>query len=507
MVKESSPSRKKDVWPQFPEQPLVDAPAVTPASAGTPASGGAAPPSGADSPNPPDAELEESSKLSPQQEKLTLIARVAAALAAAAALGFAAFAAGLGLLAVCLYAIGLLLIFSRFMLSIWIRPLRCTRELSADVVEIGTPVHVTTVINNSAPWPILWMYAEDSLPTGFARQGVTRRLLFLPPRRSFHLTYMISLTRRGCHQIGPLITETGDVFGLFRKSTIHPDLDYVTVLPGYDVLEQVRLGEPRKLGDLTSMRSIFEDPTRLRGIREYRRGDPLNRIHWKSSARHGALRTKIFDPIIELAATVVLDFHADSWKTSRGNREGFRVEDEGAELACTICNYLAEGNWKFGLLSNGRDPLGLPGITLAQARASESLREALDAARRPRKDSRLAPLFIPARSSMEQFRIVRENIGRIALSDGLPIGSLLLDTLPHINREQALVLVTGDISEETQTAILRARELGYRAMVFLVGNIQAHDRVMPAFLGAGVELFSMDSNWRLREIATGRRYA
>src|SRR5439155_1591409 len=44
--------------------------------------------------------------------------------------------------------------------------------------------------------------------------------------------------------------------------------------------------------ELRSARSGNE----LFGVREYRRGDPLRRIHWRSSARHGRLAVREFEP-------------------------------------------------------------------------------------------------------------------------------------------------------------------------------------------------------------------
>ena len=416
-----------------------------------------------------------------------------------------AYAFDLGLIAACGYAILLVVLISRAMLYFWQRPLRIERVLSGEVLELGETLHVTLRLENPAPWPILWLYAEEVLPRGFARQGTTRRLLFLAPGQTFHLTYAIMLTRRGCHQIGPLVTESGDVFGLFRRSRIDPRIDYVTVLPNYDLIEEVQFGSPRKLGELAAVRSLFEDVTRLRGIREYRRGDPLNRIHWKTTARRNLLHTKIFDPVVEAAGLVVLDFHKESWAEARSNREGFPVEDEAVEFACTVARYLTDGGWSAGLLSNGRDPLGLAGMTLAQARATDSLGDAMTAARRSRSDQRLEPLYIPPRRGVEQFMVIRENLGRVALSSGLTLSQLLSDQMPHISRGNVMVLITGAMPRESVTAVLRARELGYRVMVFVLGNPADHDAALAVCLAAGIEMFSLDGNWRMRELATGRR--
>ena len=410
-----------------------------------------------------------------------------------------------GILAICFYALFILLVVSRLMTLLWLRPLQCERELSDDAVAVGETVKVLVKLRNPSFWPILWMYVEETLPAKMPAGGTTKRLLFLPPRRSFHLHYSLTLTRRGCHQLGPLILESGDVFGLFRKCWIVPRLGFVTAVPPYRVIEEFQVGQQRHLGDLFAERSIFEDPTRIRGIREYRRGDSLRRIHWKCSAHRAQLLSKEYDSVLEAGATVVLDSHRDSWAAARPTDPAKPSHEKAIEIACTICRYLCDGGWKVGFFSNGRDPLGLPGITVAQARATDSLGEALRAASRRRRDDRLAPVSIRARRSPDQFSVIHENLGRIELSDGLPIETLLMGELPYIDRQQVLVVLTGRVNESFIVGMLRARELGYRMMVFVVDNNQAHDAAFEAFVPCGIEVFNMDAEWRLKEIATGRR--
>jgi len=414
-----------------------------------------------------------------------------------------------GIVAICFYAFFILLIVSRLMAQLWLRPLHCERELSDDVVRVGETVKVIVRLRNPSPWPILWIYAEETLPAKTPTEGTTKRLLFLPPGRSFHLHYSLTPTRRGCHRIGPLVLESGDVFGLFRKCRILPRVDFVTAVPPYRIIEEFQVGQRRYLGDLAAQRSLFEDPTRIRGIRDYRRGDSLRRIHWKCSAHRARLCSKVYDSVIEAGATVVLDFHKDSWTAARSPRptESLKpTHEEAIETACTICRYLSDGGWQVGFFSNGRDPLGLPGITIAQARAADSLGEAQRAALERRRDDRLEPIAIRARRSPDQFSIIHENLGRIELSDGLPIELLLMGELPYIDRQQVLVVLTGRVTESFIAGILRARELGYRIMVFVVRNNEAHDVAFEAFVPSGIEVFNMDADWRLKEIATGRRF-
>jgi uncharacterized protein (DUF58 family) len=415
-----------------------------------------------------------------------------------------------GPLAACVYALALVLAAGRAMTWLWTGPLAVERELSQDVLNLGDSVRVTVRIRNLRWWPVPWLYAEETLPAEFPKQGTTKRLLLLPPRRAFHLTYQLTPTRRGCHQLGPLVVETGDVFGLFKRCRVHPRRDFVTVLPNYQLIEEFEVGRVRRLGNMTARRSLFEDPTRLAGVREYRRGDPLNHIHWRSSARLGALTgqlaTRVFEPVTEAGATIVLDFHQRSWAGLRPPRPHWPAEEMAVEVAASLARYLADGGWKVGLLSNGRDPLGLPGVTMAQARATETLGEAQRAAHGGRRDERLAPLVIPARRGPEQFALIHENLGRLALSDGLPLEQALWEDLSHIEREQVLAVIAGRVDDGLIGALLSVRALGYRILLMVVGDNPGHDRALETLVPAGVELMRMDEEWRLREIATGRLY-
>lgn len=422
-----------------------------------------------------------------------------------AALLLGIFVLRAGLLAVFAYAFGGVLLAARVMPALWLAPVEVKREVSAEVLGIGDTVRVDVTIRNRAAWPILWLYVEETLPEKFPAKGTVRRLLFLPPRRSFHLLYSLILLRRGCHQIGPLILETGDVFGLFKKCRVDGHRDFVTVLPSYEVIEEFQAGQRRRLGEISVTRSIFEDPSSIRGIREYRPGDAMKSIHWKSTARTGELRTKLYDPVMEAGATIILDFHEDSWTTPNYSDRAKDPAEMGIQIVCTIARYLWDGGWKVGFFTNGRDPLGLAGMTMSEARATDSLREALSAAREGRRDDRLAPISIPARRAPEQFEVIRENLGRLALSDGLRVEEAFLGEVPHIPRDQALVYVTGEVTDDFVSGTARIRELGHRIMLFVVCNDDAHDRAFEQLGPLGIEVFRMDLDWRLKEIATGRQ--
>ena len=86
---------------------------------------------------------------------------------------------------------------------------------------------------------------------------------------------------------------TSDLLGLFSNRIRSADRELALVLPRFTSLN--RRVQVRELeASVAAPRS--GSGTELFGVREYRPGDPLRRIHWRSSARHGELIVREFEP-------------------------------------------------------------------------------------------------------------------------------------------------------------------------------------------------------------------
>src|SRR4029079_14826231 len=129
--------------------------------------------------------------------------------------------------------------------------------------------------------------------------------------------------RRGYYQIGPLVLETGDVFGLHRRYKVATEPHFLLVYPQVQPLEGYDVSSRRPIGEVRMSYRLFEDPTRISGVRPYERGDPLNRIHWKATARTGSLHSKTYEPSTVAGATIVMAFHQASHSPQH---EPFRSE-------------------------------------------------------------------------------------------------------------------------------------------------------------------------------------
>ncbi len=97
---------------------------------------------------------------------------------------------------------------------------------------------------------------------------------------------------------GPLLAHdfklsSTDLLGLFARRNRSQEKELTLVLPRFASLG--RVPQVRELeASLSAPRT--GSGTELFGVREYRRGDPLRRIHWRSSARHAELIVREFEP-------------------------------------------------------------------------------------------------------------------------------------------------------------------------------------------------------------------
>ena len=80
-------------------------------------------------------------------------------------------------------------------------------------------------------------------------------------------------------------------------------------------------------------------------------GDPLQRVHWRATARTGELQCRVYDPTSLAGATILVDFFHKGFP-SRG--EPMR-SDLAVTTACSIAYAVTMLNQQIGFASNGRD--------------------------------------------------------------------------------------------------------------------------------------------------------
>jgi MoxR-like ATPase len=151
----------------------------------------------------------------------------------------------------------------------------------------GAEAEVEVELTTDSPHS-LSLRLRDGLDPALAA-APQRVALEMPAAGSARWKYRVCPQRRGDHVAGPLVARLLGPWGLAWRQRQVLDAEMRRVVP------QVRWeGEVGHLLLLAHRRALGQHPQRMRGagsetyaLREYLPGDPLNKIHWKATARHG----------------------------------------------------------------------------------------------------------------------------------------------------------------------------------------------------------------------------
>lgn len=224
--------------------------------------------------------------------------------------------------------------------------LACTRSLEPGRAPVGSSARVVLRLQNMSRLPTGTMLLEDRLPyaLGSRPRVVLERL---GAHQASSVAYTVRADIRGRYSIGPLMVRLTDPFGLCELTRSFPSIDKLTVIPQVSALPRVRLaGEYAGTGE-SRARSVAVHGEDDAATREYRRGDDLRRVHWRSTARTGELMVRREEQPWESRATVVLDTRLYA---HRG--EGPTASFEWAvSAAASIAVHLREAGYKLRLVT------------------------------------------------------------------------------------------------------------------------------------------------------------
>ena len=220
-----------------------------------------------------------------------------------------------GLLAYSMYVLLALLLLSRALARNWIGNLKAMRHCEHATAEIGAKIPVSVNLSNTGWLPVPWVLIEDLLPARVEGQRTPRlkvqgkriQIRMIGAHKDVEIKYHLHPQMRGYYQVGPLVLESGDLFGLHRRFRVETEPHYLLVYPKVMPLQGYELASRRPIGEVRLTHRLYEDPTRIAGVRHYEAGDPLNRIHWRATARTGELHCKTYEPSTLTGATLLLD--------------------------------------------------------------------------------------------------------------------------------------------------------------------------------------------------------
>jgi uncharacterized protein (DUF58 family) len=398
-----------------------------------------------------------------------------------AAVLLAALVLQAGLLAFAMYVLIGVLLLSRYLAKKWVGSLVAGRECAVtEPVEVGATVEMKVRLANSGRSRVAWVLVEDLFPEHYLRQkpprvrfkGRRMKLCSVPGGGATVLKYEIECDTRGYYQLGPTLLETGDLFGLHRRHRIVAKPFFLMVLPKIIPLPKYDFASRRPIGEVNTAHRLFEDPTRNAGVRPYQVGDPLQRVHWRATARTGELQCRVFDPTTLAGASLLVDFHKDGYP-SRG--EPVR-SDLAITTACAIAYAVTMLNQQIGLASNGRDAADLYRYQIkVQSGSDDEVAgfETRDEARRDgeadEENNRLRPIVVQTRRGIEQFQQVREALARLEFTDAMSFARMILEVTPRLPRDATVIAILPGVPIETSTTLGNLRRQGFAVSAILIG--------------------------------------
>lgn len=141
---------------------------------------------------------------------------------------------------------------------------------------------------------------------------------FLDTKQATHIKVSCTPLRRGKLSFSGATIAKPDLLGLFRRLYFIAEAQSCLVLPKrYPVQLLNFTGHRHYQAGGVSLANSVGDSAEFMALREYRQGDPFNRIHWKSLARHNKLIVKEYQDEYFVRRALVLDTAADDLPNER----------------------------------------------------------------------------------------------------------------------------------------------------------------------------------------------
>lgn len=398
-----------------------------------------------------------------------------------------------------------LLVGANFLLAkSWAEATKASRSGGDAEVKVGSQVRVELALTNSGRIPVLWLLAEDLLPQWATRsesptiriQGQRVGVLMLRGGETKKLKYVVDCHRRGYIQIGPTVLETGDLMGLYRRYRVGTQPQFITVLPDVVPLAAYEIGSRRPIGEIRMRENIMDDPTRLRGIRQWQPGDPMRSVHWAATARTGTLHTKVYEPSSIIGATLVLDFHE---QTTPARHEPVR-SDLAVTMAASIATALHDQNEPVGLVTNARDAADR--IRSEGWVGDHRVRDAATKAAGMQSDSdRLQPVIHPANRGPVHLREILRTLARLERTDGLTLTELVVECESQLASDTTILVIAQQLSEPSIAALIGLARRG-RAVAVIINTQDINDfsELAGPLISVNVPVFHLASSAAIAEV-------
>ena len=312
--------------------------------------------------------------------------------------------------------------------------LTVTRTLGQAYAHLGDQIELGYELRNEHRLGKLWVEISEQSNWPEPLPG---RVLTVAGGATRRWKVIVKAIRRGRFHLGPIVLRSGDPFGLFATIARIPLEALLLVYPKVVALPFWQLpGSFLEGSVLTGQRSL-QSTSMVMGIREYRPGDAVNRIHWPSSVRHRQLHVKEFelDKTADLWLYLDLERH---WHRGQGERS---TEERAVTVAASVVAKALHEHRNVGLVTTGVR----------------------------------AEILHPDRGT-KQFGKLMQYLAEVGIGGSRTIAEVLVETLPRLRRGASVLIITPSLDPAWVRPASTLRESAIATQAVLVGSEDTDER-------------------------------
>jgi uncharacterized protein (DUF58 family) len=190
------------------------------------------------------------------------------------------------------------------------------------------------------------------LPSAVTLQERPPTIATLAPGASAELPIVLRAERRGQHRMPDLETFTSFAFHFYRRTGTRRRTPPLLVVPAFSPLADVDLPVGRRYqpGGVAMTSNVGESPEYI-GNRDYRSGDPLRRIDFRSWARLARPVVREYQEEYFCRVALVLDTYVPAGP--RPPRQGYPAMEAAVSLCAAIADALTRGEFIIDVFAAG----------------------------------------------------------------------------------------------------------------------------------------------------------
>lgn len=358
-----------------------------------------------------------------------------------------------------LFFVATLVSFTSFLWALLnIRNLNLRTGKPPEHLQVGNSFQREVVLENTGKFPRLWLKLLDNTDLPGKRDST---MVTIPGKSSQTWRTELTCRRRGRYHLGPTTITSTDPFGIFQKERILGQKQDVTVYPATIDLPLFRFTSFSDFGYGSGYQSISRISPNASSVREYASGDSLHHIHWRSTARTGALMVKMFDADRSHNASKTAWVLLDMNQASHAGQDEENSEEYAVTIAASVVNKYLQGGMRVGLIATD--------------------------------DKRT---FIPVERGEEQLWTVMESLALMKTGPQATLSEVVAENLDSFRDNPLVIAVATSVSETLLEAIHQMRNRVDSVVVVLLditsfGGKQAFENVSRSLTWLGARVYTI----------------